>query len=193
MPSSAIVPSGASTGKYEAKELRDNDLDNYAGKSILKSIENLKNEITPLLIGKKINDQQAIDEFLIDTDGTQDKSRLGANTTLAVSLAYARAKANLLKLPLFESLYKPAGSLLPVPFINIINGGAHSNNSLDIQEFMIVPLIASTFKKSLMISYDIFIKLSHLVFSKRNLIVILIVYTKQYYLSIGIYSFITKK
>ena len=79
------------------------------------------------------------------------------------------------------------------PFINIINGGAHSNNSLDIQEFMIVPLIASTFQKSLMISYDIFIKLSHLVFSKRNLIVILIVYTKQYYLSIGIYSFITKK
>ena len=155
----ASVPSGASTGKYEAKELRDNDLNNYAGKSILKSIENLQNEITPLLVGKEIKDQQTIDKLLIDTDGTQDKSRIGANTTLAVSLAYARATANMLKLPLFESLYKPAGSLLPVPFINIINGGAHSNNSLDIQEFMIVPLIASTFQKSLMISYDIFIKL----------------------------------
>ena len=134
------VPSGASTGKLEALELRDNDPSTYLGKSVNNAIDNINN-----IISSKINsdieyDQSSFDNFLIDFDGTHNKERLGANAILALSIAFANAKANKLNIPLYQSLTEESSYMLPIPMMNIINGGAHANNKLDFQEFMILPV-----------------------------------------------------
>jgi len=156
----ASVPSGASTGEHEAIELRDNDKNRYGGKGVLKAVENIKHEIFDLLIGQGV-DQRAIDKLMIDLDGTSNKSRLGANAILAVSLALAKAIANSKKISLFKyfstlSNTNSVGNLLPIPMSNIINGGKHANNSTDIQEFMIMPISANNFSKALQMTAEVF-------------------------------------
>ena len=148
---SAIVPSGASTGTHEAFELRDIENKKYLGKSVLKAIEKVHGEISNALIGFDVEDQKKIDETLIKLDGTKQKKRLGANTTLSVSLASCKAAALSKKIPLFENIGKE--KTLPVPLMNIINGGAHANNSLRIQEFIIRPDKAKNFKEALNICF----------------------------------------
>lgn len=156
----ASVPSGASTGEYEAIELRDGDSERYGGKGVLKAVNNIKNEIANLLVGQESN-QREIDKLMIDADGTKNKSRFGANAILAVSLALAKANANSEKIPLFKYLNslsesKVSGNLLPIPMSNIINGGKHANNSTDIQEFMIMPISANNFSKALQMTAEVF-------------------------------------
>lgn len=150
---SAAVPSGASTGVYEAHELRDKDRNRYNGLGVKKAVWNIDCEISPTLRGMPICNQQRIDEAMLTLDSTPDKSRLGANAVLAVSLACARAKAKAMSLPLFESLGR--GSNMPQPMMNILNGGAHSSNNLDIQEFMIIPH-GSTFSHSLRMGTQVY-------------------------------------
>jgi enolase len=137
---SAIVPSGASTGSREALELRDGDKARYKGKGVLKAVEHVNGEIADTLVGLDARDQLGIDGTLIELDGTEDKSRLGANAILAVSLAAAKAAADQSGLALYRYLGGTGSCVLPVPCMNLINGGAHADNSLDIQEFMAVPL-----------------------------------------------------
>ncbi len=146
--SRAAVPSGASTGEHEAVELRDGG-DRYNGKGVLKAVAGVLDEIAPAVIGEEADDQRIIDQILVETDGTPDKSRLGANATLGVSLAVARAAAESAGLPLFRYVGGPNAHLLPVPMMNIINGGEHADNGIDFQEFMIAPIGAPTFKESL--------------------------------------------
>ena len=141
----AISPSGASTGMYEAHELRDNDTARYMGKGVTKAVENINVEINKLLQGKCVFNQREIDEIMIKADGSQNKSRLGANAMLAVSLAVAKAAANTLKIPLYRYLGGVNANTLPRPMMNILNGGAHATNNIDIQEFMIIPEGAKTF------------------------------------------------
>ncbi len=136
---SAMVPSGASTGQREALELRDGDKSRYLGKGVLKAVEFINTEINQALIGFDIDNLSVIDQAMIDLDGTDTKSRLGANAILAVSLASAHAHANANNQPLYSSLEVEGDFKLPVPMMNIINGGEHANNSVDIQEFMIIP------------------------------------------------------
>lgn len=152
----ASVPSGASTGTFEAVELRDNDPARYLGKGVLKAVEAVNNEIADNLMGYDATDQSSIDDALVELDGTENKSRLGANATLGVSLACARAAAAHYKLPLYRYLGGVRCSRMPVPLMNIINGGAHADNNLDIQEFMIVPFGADTFSESLRMGAEIF-------------------------------------
>ena len=140
---SAIVPSGASTGKYEAFELKDKDNKNYLGKSVFKAVENINNIISKNLKNFNVYETDKIDEILIKLDGTKQKNKLGANSILAVSIAALKAKASLQGLPLYQSL--GGKSILPRPLMNIINGGVHANNSLRIQEFMIRPDKSDTF------------------------------------------------
>lgn len=135
----AMVPSGASTGAYEAVELRDKDIE-YHGKGVKKAIQNIENSIKPVLLGRNVTEQQQIDNLLKEVDGTEDKSRLGANAVLAVSMASAVAAAKALHTPLYRYLGGAQARTLPIPMMNILNGGAHSENSLDVQEFMIVPV-----------------------------------------------------
>lgn len=135
----AMVPSGASTGAYEAVELRDGTTE-YYGKGVKKAIQNIENSIKPALLGKNVTEQQKIDNLLKEVDGTEEKSKLGANAILAVSMACASAAADALHTPLYRYLGGAQASTLPVPMMNILNGGAHSENSLDVQEFMIVPV-----------------------------------------------------
>ena len=144
----AAVPSGASTGAHEAVELRDGG-DRYGGKGVLKAIAGITNEITPKLIGLKAADQKAIDKLMIDLDGSENKSKLGANAILGVSLAVAKAAAISEKTPLFKYVGGDKANLLPVPMMNILNGGAHADTNVDIQEFMIAPFGATTFKEAL--------------------------------------------
>lgn len=152
----ASVPSGASTGIYEAKELRDNIKTDYLGKSVLKAIDNINSTITPNLLGEDATDQQLIDSLMLEMDGSFNKSTLGANAILAVSLACARAAADYYELPLYKYLGGIIGKTLPTPMMNILNGGAHANNNLDIQEFMIAPVGVSSFSDALKAGSEIF-------------------------------------
>ena len=155
----AAVPSGASTGEHEAAELRDNDKSRYSGKGVLNAVKNVNYEVKKILIGTDVNDQTKIDNTLIDLDGTQNKSRLGANAILGVSLASARAASNVNNIPLYQHLGTTNDFIMPVPMMNILNGGSHANNTVDIQEFMICPFGASTFSEALRIGTEIFHKL----------------------------------
>jgi enolase len=145
----AIVPSGASTGVHEALELRDGDAERYGGKGVLAAVGNVNEEIGPQLVGWNVFDQQGIDEYMIELDGTPNKSRLGANAMLGVSLAVARAAASELDLPLYRYLGGVAARTLPVPMMNILNGGKHAQDSTDLQEFMVMPLGADSFHEAL--------------------------------------------
>ena len=152
----ASVPSGASTGEHEAWELRDGDAKRYGGKGVLKAMENINKIIAPEISGHDATLQPAIDKIMIDLDGTPNKSRLGANAILGVSLAVAKAAAIQLNLPLFKYLGGPNAKVLPVPMMNIINGGAHSDSPIDFQEFMIMPKGAPTFRESLRYGAEVF-------------------------------------
>jgi enolase len=153
---SAMVPSGASTGAREALELRDGDKSRYLGKGVLKAVAFINTEIAQALVGSDITDLGKIDALMIALDGTQTKSRLGANAILAVSLAAAHANANRQNKPLYDTLDLGAKYKLPVPMMNIINGGEHANNSVDIQEFMIIPAGAPSFKEALRYGAEVF-------------------------------------
>src|SRR5436305_2965574 len=144
----AAVPSGASTGQFEAKELRDED-ERYGGKGALRAVASVEERIAPEVIGLDATEQRLLDQTLLDLDGTPDKSGLGANAILGVSLAVARAAATSLDLPLFRYVGGPTAHLLPVPMLNILNGGAHADTNVDIQEFMIAPVGAGTFAEAL--------------------------------------------
>lgn len=152
----AAVPSGASTGSREALELRDGDKDRYSGKGVEKAVENVRTTIAESIVGMDALRQLQIDSTLLDLDGTDNKSNLGANAMLGVSLACARAGANALGLPLYQYLGGVNAKLIPAPMMNIINGGAHAPNNLDIQEFMIMPLGAYTFKDALRMGAEVF-------------------------------------
>jgi enolase len=152
----AAVPSGASTGEHEAVELRDGDPKRYGGKGVLKAVGNVNQLIAPTLKGLDALDQREVDRVLIELDGTPNKSKLGANAILAVSLANARAAANHQRLPLYRYLGGAAAVTLPVPMMNIINGGAHADNNVDFQEFMIVPVGAGKFSEALRMGAEIF-------------------------------------
>lgn len=152
----AAVPSGASTGAKEAMELRDGDQDRYLGKGVLKAVEHVNTEITEAIIGLDAEEQSFIDKTLIDLDGTENKDRLGANAILAVSMACARAAAEESGLPLYRYLGGSGKMQLPTPMMNIINGGEHADNSVDIQEFMIIPAGLPTFKEALRCGAEIF-------------------------------------
>jgi len=152
----AIVPSGASTGEHEALELRDGDPDRYNGKGVRKAVENVNLEIGPRLIGKDASYQMEIDRFLIDLDGTPGKTKLGANAILGVSMAVCRAAANCLELSLYQYIGGIGARTLPVPMMNVVNGGAHADNTLDIQEFMIVPRGAPSFHEALRMGAETF-------------------------------------
>jgi enolase len=152
----AAVPSGASTGTHEAVELRDGDPKRYGGKGVLKAVENVMRKVRPEIIGLDAFDQQGLDAALIEVDGTKNKSNLGANAMLGVSLAAARACAAKLRLPLFRYLGGVGARRLPVPMMNILNGGAHADNNVDIQEFMVMPLGASSFREGLRMGAEVF-------------------------------------
>ena len=152
----AAVPSGASTGRHEALELRDGDPTRYGGKGVMRAIRNILEIIAPALIGTHAEEQAAIDRSLIALDGTENKARLGANAVLGVSLAVAKASAAARGIPLYRYLGGPAATILPVPLMNIINGGAHADNNVDFQEFMIVPVGAPTFAEALRIAAETF-------------------------------------
>jgi enolase len=152
----AAVPSGASTGKHEAVELRDNDKSVYLGRGVLKAVENVNEKIADQLIGLNVNEQAFIDSRLLDIDGTENKSKLGANATLAVSMAVAKAAAVESRLPLFRYLGGVNATVLPMPLMNIMNGGAHADNKIDFQEFMIVPIGAETFSEGLRWGVEVF-------------------------------------
>lgn len=164
----ASVPSGASTGIYEAVELRDNDKKRYFGKGVTKAVNNVNCIIAKNLVGVKATSPRFVDNILISTDNTQNKSKIGANATLAVSLACAKANANALSLPLYRYLGGIYGCKLPIPMMNILNGGAHASNNMDIQEFMIVPIGFSSFKQALRAGCEIYNSLKNIL-KKRNL------------------------
>jgi enolase len=152
----ASVPSGASTGEHEAVELRDGDSERYLGKGVEKAVEAVEDEIQMELIGMESLDQIAIDRRMIELDGTPNKSSLGANAILSVSLAVARASAAELEMPLYRYLGGPMARTLPVPMMNILNGGAHATNTVDFQEFMIVPVGAKNFATALRMGAEVF-------------------------------------
>jgi len=152
----AMVPSGASTGKFEATELRDGDKGRYLGKGVLKAVSNIDNEISDALIGLNAMDQIAIDRALIELDGTPNKSKLGANAILGASLACSVVASKALKMPLYKYIGGASANMLPVPMMNVLNGGDHANNSVDIQEFMIMPVSATSFREALRVCTEIF-------------------------------------
>ena len=164
---SAMVPSGASTGEYEAHELRDEQTDRYLGKGVLKAVENVNEIIAPALIGEDGLSLAAIDNKMIALDGTENKTRLGANAILGVSLATAHVGANHLGIPLFKYLGGSHAHRLPIPLVNVINGGAHAQNSLDFQEFMIVPHLSSTFFENIRAASEVFHALKKQLKSKK--------------------------
>ncbi|MDR0614963.1 MAG: phosphopyruvate hydratase [Lactobacillales bacterium] len=151
-----MVPSGASTGEYEAVELRDGDTARYGGKGVQKAVNNVNNIIAEAVIGYDVRDQQAIDQAMIALDGTPNKGKLGANAILGVSIATARAAADYLEVPLYHYLGGFNTKILPTPMMNIINGGSHADNSIDFQEFMIMPVGAPTFKEALRYGAEVF-------------------------------------
>jgi len=152
----AMVPSGASTGAHEAHELRDGDARRYFGKGVLQAVSNVEEKIAPALLGLSALDQGTVDAAMAELDGSDNKSALGANAVLAVSMAVARAAANGVGLPLYRYLGGPMATLLPVPLMNVINGGAHASNNLDFQEFMLVPHGASSFREALRMGAEVF-------------------------------------
>ena len=162
----AAVPSGASTGSREAIELRDGDKSRYLGKGVLKAVEHVNTEICEAIIGLDVEDQAFLDRTMIELDGTENKSRLGANAILAVSMAIARAAAEESGLPLYRYLGGAGPMALPVPMMNIINGGAHANNSIDMQEFMIIPVGAKSFREALRYGAEVFHTLKKLLDGK---------------------------
>ena len=159
----AAVPSGASTGSREAIELRDGDSGRYGGKGVLRAIENINTEISEAIMGLEANEQAFLDRTLIELDGTENKARLGANATLAVSIAVARAAAEEAGLPLYRYFGGSGPMSMPVPMMNVINGGAHANNSLDLQEFMIVPIGAPSFSEAVRYGAEVFHALKKLI------------------------------
>lgn len=152
----AIVPSGASTGEYEALELRDKDQSRYLGKGVLKAVENVNDVIAPEIIGYDVTSQMLIDQVMIQLDSTKNKEKLGANAILGVSLACAKAAADYYDMPLYRYLGGAYGHVLPTPMMNILNGGAHADWCIDIQEIMIVPVSCKTFKKALQMASEVF-------------------------------------
>ena len=162
----AAVPSGASTGSREAIELRDGDKSRYLGKGVLKAVQNINTEISEAVLGLDATEQAFLDKTLIDLDGTDNKSRLGANAMLAVSMAVARAAAEESGLPLYRYFGGMGGVQLPVPMMNVINGGAHANNSLDLQEFMIIPVGAPSFREALRYGAEVFHALKKIIDAK---------------------------
>jgi enolase len=152
----AAVPSGASTGEREAVELRDGDKSRYLGKGVLKAVEAVNGELREAVLGMDAHDQRALDDKLIATDGTENKARLGANALLAVSMASARAAAAESKKPLYQYLSTESGAVMPVPMMNIINGGSHADNSVDLQEFMIMPVGASSISEAVRYGAEVF-------------------------------------
>ncbi|MGR8951369.1 MAG: phosphopyruvate hydratase [Gammaproteobacteria bacterium] len=163
---SAMVPSGASTGEREAIELRDGDKSRYLGKGVLNAVNNVKTEIRSAIIGMDVADQEGIDNKMIGLDGTESKSRLGANALLAVSMAAAHAAAQESKQPLYRYLNKSGEFVMPVPMMNIINGGSHADNSVDLQEFMILPVGAPTFREAIRYGAEVFHNLAKVLKSK---------------------------
>ena len=162
----AAVPSGASTGSREAIELRDGDKKRYLGKGVLKAVEHINTEISEAVLGLDASEQAFLDKTLIDLDGTDNKSRLGANAMLAVSMAVARAAAEESGLPLYRYFGGMNGCQLPVPMMNVINGGAHANNNLDLQEFMIIPVGAPSFREALRWGAEVFHALKKIIHDK---------------------------
>lgn len=162
----ASVPSGASTGINEALELRDGDPSRYMGKGVLKAVANVNDVIAPEIVGRSVFEQRAIDEVMIELDGTPDKSKLGANAILAVSLALAKTAANCMKVPLYHYLGVPNSNVLPVPMMNIINGGAHSDSPVAFQEFMIRPVGADSFAEGLRMGTEVFHNLKRILKSR---------------------------
>ncbi|MCB1316085.1 MAG: phosphopyruvate hydratase, partial [Leptospiraceae bacterium] len=156
MAGRAAVPSGASTGEHEALEMRDGDKQRYLGKGVRKAIENIHEKIAPALIGRNVFRQRENDYFMLEMDGTPNKSKLGANAILGVSLAMARAAAQSLGLPLFRYLGGVNSHALPVPMMNIVNGGSHADNNVDFQEFMILPTGFPSFQEALRAGAEIF-------------------------------------
>ncbi len=152
----SMVPSGASTGAYEAVELRDGDYQIFNGLGVKKAVDNVNKKIAKNLIGENVYNQVLIDEKMIDIDGTENKSKLGANAILGTSLAVARAASNSLKIPLYRYIGGISGNSIPIPMMNILNGGKHSSNNLNIQEFMIVPVGADDFKSSMQMCVEIY-------------------------------------
>lgn len=163
----AMVPSGASTGKYEAVELRDGNPDRYLGKGVLNACINIMDVIAPELIGYSVLDQTNLDQIMLDLDGTHNKGKLGANAILAVSMAVARAGAQEAGMPLYRYLGGVGAYTLPVPMMNILNGGSHADNSIDIQEFMVMPIGADTFYEGLRMGTEIFHHLKKVLKSKN--------------------------
>ena len=165
----AIVPSGASTGEYEALELRDKDLSRYLGRGVLKAVENVNDIIAPEIIGYDVTNQLIIDNVMLKLDGTKNKEKLGANAILAVSLAAAKAAAEYYNMPLYRYLGGVNAHTLPTPMMNILNGGAHADWCIDIQEIMIMPVSAHTFRKALQMGAEVFHNLKQ-VLKERNLV-----------------------
>lgn len=162
----AAVPSGASTGKHEAVELRDDDKSVYVGKGVLKAVENVNDIIFPELIGCSVFEQNLVDKIMLELDGTPNKAKLGANAILGVSLAVAKAAAQEANLPLYRYVGGTNANTLPVPMMNILNGGSHADNSIDFQEFMIMPAKADTFSQSLRMGVEVFHTLKTVLKSK---------------------------
>lgn len=162
----AIVPSGASTGKHEAVELRDEDKSRFLGKGTLKACENVNNQLRDLVVGEDVFDQIKIDEMMLEADGTSNKSKMGANAILGVSLAVARAAAAESKVPLYRYIGGVNAHILPVPMMNILNGGSHADNSIDFQEFMIMPVGADYFSEALRMGVEVFHSLKSVLKSK---------------------------
>jgi enolase len=162
----ALVPSGASTGEKEAMELRDGDIKRYGGKGVLKAVENVNTIIAPSIQGLEITEQKQLDLKMIELDGTENKSRLGANAILGVSIAAAKAAAQYCNLPLFQYLGGPSANILPVPCMNIINGGKHSDNNVDFQEFMIAPHNAPNFQEAIRMGIETFHTLKKILIKK---------------------------
>ena len=162
----AAVPSGASTGSREAIELRDGDKSRYLGKGVLKAVEHINTEISEAVLGLDASEQAFLDKTLIDLDGTENKSRLGANAMLAVSMAVARAAAEESGLPLYRYFGGMGGMQMPVPMMNVVNGGAHANNNLDIQEFMIIPIGAPSFREAIRYGAEVFHALKKILHDK---------------------------
>ena len=162
----AAVPSGASTGSREAVELRDGDAKRYGGKGVLRAVEHVNTEISEAIVGLDASEQAFIDKTLIELDGTENKSRLGANAILAVSMAVAKSAAEEAGLPLYRYFGGSGPMQMPVPMMNVINGGAHANNSLDMQEMMVVPLGAQSFREALRCGAEVFHALKKLIDGK---------------------------
>jgi enolase len=152
----AAVPSGASTGEFEAVELRDGDPGRYGGKGVTRAVANVDEVIAPALLGLDATRQRDVDRVLLELDGTDDKSRLGANALLGVSMAVAKAAAESSGLPLFAYLGGPGAHLLPVPLMNLVNGGAHADSNVDVQEFMVVPAGAASFREAVRMGAEVY-------------------------------------